>query len=275
MSWYRTIAMTLLVLCASAAYQVRPGAWYVQRVSFEGMDRSSVAELRHLADLPNGTRMGEVDEAAVEEGLLQHPWVESVEVSTHWPDVVRVVVHEHVPVALVATSSGLFYVDASAGPFLAARSDDLDYPVVTGIDQELIDAHSGLPRVVLRDALYLLDELDGRDLLSREDVSEIRFSQSRGFSVFTADAVRGRAPSELLFGVADYERQLDRLERLKADGVDLATPTHVDVAPEKVAIVRSLDPHEGRRGPISEPLNRGAGAPGAARTHARSSASPR
>ena len=153
------------------------------------------------------------------------------------PDTVRVEVAEYEPVALLQ-ADGLYYVDAEGRVFLRARGDDLDYPVLTGLSADLEAVHPILPRLAIRDALRLLAELDAQGTVSRDEVSEIAFSPTRGF---TFSLMGG---SELRFGLDGYERQVDRLGALVAQDLDLRTPVLVDLAPESVAIVRSLEDDE-------------------------------
>jgi len=171
-------------------------------------------------------------------GAQEHPWVKSAKAWRQLPDTVVVKVEEYQPVALLQRD-GLYYVDRSGAVFLEARTDDLDYPVITGIDDTLARAHPDLPKLVLRDALWLLDTLDTRGLVPRSGVSEVAFQRTRGFTVH----LQSRA--ELRFGLAGLERQIDRLERLRQKGVDLGKPILVDLAPATVAIVRPIPVPDG------------------------------
>lgn len=230
--------VTLLVLGWAI---VRPELLYVERVAFEGVVRSTEAELRHLADIRNGTTIWGVDTQAVSDGVLRHPWVAGVQTERELPNRVIVRVTEYEPEALVAFDGGLFYVDGAGTPFLRAHSDELDFPVVTGITSELEEVHPKIPRLAVRDALYLIRELDRRKLVSRDSLSEIYFHPTRGFTVRTTGAMAGRSSARVLIALGDYERQLRRLAALVDAGVDLSQPLHVDLGPKKVAIVRPLD----------------------------------
>jgi hypothetical protein len=228
------MAATLLVAGpVLAALYMRPDLVLVEHVVFEGADQAGGRELRHLADLPNGTPIWGVDADAVARGVERHPWVRSATATVRWPDTVVVELEEHHPVALLHADR-LLYVDAEGRPFLPARAGDLDHPHITGIDAGLESVHPGLPGLALRDALWLLTELDSRGLVSRSDISEIAFSQSRGWTVHVG-------PARILFGHADLHRQVDRLAALLQEGLQLDAPTLVDVAPASVAIVRPLE----------------------------------
>lgn len=213
---------------------VRPDLVLVEHVRFEGASRSTETALRHLVDVRNGATMWRVDLEAVEAGAERHPWVRDARARREWPNTVVVAVDEYVPVALLE-QDGLHYIDADGTVFLTARADDLDYPVITGIDAELGRLHPDLPRLALRDALGLLAALDQRGLVPRERVSEIHFSATSGFTVQVTGGAR------LVFSLEDRERQLERLAALVGRGVDPGAPILVDLAPASLAIVRPLD----------------------------------
>lgn len=216
---------------------VRPDHLLVERIEFRGAERASVPALRHLAGMPNGTTIWGVDAAAIAAGVERHPWVKDASVRRAWPDRVVVDVVEYVPAAMLL-SGGLYYVDADGNRFMEARGEDVDYPVITGIEPQLGEAHPDLPRVAARDALKLVIALDERGLVDLEDVSEVAFSPARGFTVVLRHALAAR----LVFGLEDHDRELARLARLVDDGLDLTDPVLVDLAPARIAIVRPLNP---------------------------------
>lgn len=238
----RAVVLGFVVTGLLAWALVRPDLMVVERVTFEGYQRATPAQLRHLSDLRNGTTIWEVDLGDLASRLQRHPWVASVVARRRLPGTVAVEVVEHEPAVLLAWSSELFYVDAQGRPFLRADSSDLDYPVVTGIGPELQARHPQLPRLALADASWLVAQLDERGLIPAASISEIAFHASRGFTVQLSGSGPDRRTAEVLFGFGDYERQLEHLASLLDRGVDLTSPLHVDVAPPTVAIVRPLDP---------------------------------
>jgi cell division protein FtsQ len=230
----RVLPLAALALGLAALFAVaRPDLALVEQVEFQGAERCSPVALRHLVDIRNGTTMWGVDLRRAERGAEAHPWVQSARAYRKLPNAVVVEVEEYEPVALLHRD-GLFYVDRSGAVFLRARTDELDYPVITGIDEALERAHPDLPRLVLRDTLWLLDALDSRGLVSRARVSEVAFSRTRGFTTHLGGG------AELRFGLEGLDRQVDRLSVLLAEGVDLGQPVLVDLAPASVAIVRPL-----------------------------------
>lgn len=237
-----SLLVTVAAVSASlVVVALRPDRLYVEHVVFEGADRAAPGELRHLSDLANGTTMWDVDLDVVAAGVARHPWVRAARAERRWPATVVVQVEEHEPAALLAFEGGLFYVDADGTPFLRASADDLDHPVITGIDPELGVRHPALPRLAARDALWVLEALDERALLPRDRVSEVAFHPLRGYTIRLSGGTAEAPASEVLFSVGAYERQLARLAALLDRGVDLTGSVHVDLGPERVAIVRPVD----------------------------------
>jgi len=230
--------MTLTVPLVGVLTVVRPDMVVVEEVAFDGPRRAGPAALRHLADIKNGTTMFGVDLDGAARGVERHPWVRSARAFRSWPGTVVIEVEEYDPVALLHFD-GLHYVAADGTPFAEASDDDLDYPSLTGIDLTLESLHPDLPRRATKSALWLLQVVDERGLLSREEISEISFSRTRGYTVH----IDG---SRLVFGLDDMERQVDRLAMLLDRGdLDLSKPHVVDLAPTSVAIVRPLEPFQG------------------------------
>ena len=229
-------AFASLGMCAASAVAfavLRPDCMVVEQVEFEGVHHAGPAALRHLSEIRSGVTIWSVDLDAASRGVERHPWVRSARAFRQWPDTVRVVVEERVPVALLHYDE-LYYVDAQGVPFLSGDLPDLDYPNLTGISPDLEQRHPGLPQLAVADALGLLASLDERDLVPRAGVSEVHFSETRGFTVHAGT-------SRLLFALEHRDRQLDRLSALiERDAVDLQQPTWVDLGPAEVAIVRPL-----------------------------------
>lgn len=225
-------ALGLGGLALAGWWVARPDLALVEHVAFEGAERATAAQLRHLIDHENGTTMWEVDPAALARGAERHPWVRTATARRQWPATVVVSVEEYAPVALLAADR-LLYVAADGTPIVEADASDLDYPLITGLPAA--DTHPDLPAVVLRDALALVDALDARQLVARGSLSEVAFADTRGFTVHLTSGARVR------FGLSDHARQLDRLAALRDRDVDLSRPLLVDLAPATLALVRPLE----------------------------------
>lgn len=225
--------LSVTTTVVAAGLTLRPDLWVVEQVRFEGADRAGAKGLRHLADLRNGTTVWAVDAQAVAQGVERHPWVRSAEGRFEWPATVVVDIEEHRPVALLA-SGPMHYLDAEGLPFAPANTDDLDYPVITGIEPGLAELQPEVPRKAIRSALELLAAVDATGVIPEGQVAEVNFSSTRGFTVYVSGGAR------ILFDLENFDAQSERLAQLAAAGVDVTEALHIDLVPESVAIVRPI-----------------------------------
>ena len=229
-----TTPIFLVGLFTGGAALFRPDLAVIKDVRFAGNIRATPASLRHLADLPNGTSRWFVDTDSVASAVARHPWVRQADVSLDWRGVVNVDVKEYEPAALVRYGEGLYYTDELGSLFLRARSNDLDYPILTGLDAPALSAHPDLPKLAIRDGLWLLRTLSERDIVPQSDIAGLHFSSTTGFRV-QLDGAR------LEFGLEDLPGRVDRLVTLLARGVDLESPIVVDLGPSRSAVVTRLE----------------------------------
>lgn len=234
MPWaWVTAGVSLIPLVLLGALAVRPDLWLVERVQFEGQDQATVAELRHLADIQNGTTVWDVDLERTRRGVQRHPWVREVTVTFAWPSTVNVGIEEHRPVALLAGDT-MRYVCPEGHAFAPASTDDLDYPVISGVTAEVAARHPELPHRVVTEALALIRAISDTGVLPMERVGEVSFSATRGFTVHVTDG------AQVIFALEDFEEQARRLSRLQQRGVSIDDPTYIDLGAPTVAIVRPL-----------------------------------
>ena len=221
------IALTTL---GFGIFVLRPDLMVVEHIQFDGHSRAGAIELRHLSEFRNGTTMFGVDAESIVRSIERHPWVKEASAELQWPGTLRVEILEYEPVALVHYDR-LYYVDGAGAVILRASDEDLDYPVFTGMGQALEGVHPDLPGVVLRDATWLLQSLVADGSLVAADISEIHFSRERGFTVHAER-------SQIVFGVEQLERRIQRLGLMLEHGLKLGQPLVVDLASDSVAIVR-------------------------------------
>ena len=241
-SWLvRRTAQVLVPLGVSigiGAAVVRPDLWMVERIVFQGHQRASVATLRHLADLPNGTAPWEVDAAEVARALETHPWVRQASVMVEWPHTVVVDLEEHELAGFLRHEQRTYAVDDTGWAFLDVtnqpqwnRQQSPRLPIIEGITPRVHGQHPALGRLAARDAIRLTDALHERALVDRSVVDRVVFSTATGFTVETVGV-------RLHVGPDRHEPQLDRLDQLVRQGLDLTERIDVDLAPSRVAVLR-------------------------------------
>jgi len=213
---------------------MRDESFRVFRVEIAGNQRASETQLRHLADVPEGAHLATVDLDHIRRGVERHPWVAHATVQRQFPSGIQVTVTEYEPTLLLALDR-LWYVDDSGRPIKPAESDDLDYPVLTGLDLELAHSRPELAQAVVQGALRVLAACNGEPVAPAA-VSEIHFDVQTGYELVL------RGGSRLILGEGDPTPPLDRLRQLLAAGLDLDTPQRVDLAVETVAVATPIPP---------------------------------
>lgn len=203
-----------------------------QQLQVEGHHRAGVAQLRHLANLPEGAPLARLslDEAVA--GVERHPWVRRATARRSFPDTVVITVEERVPVALVQLDK-LYLVDGDGTIFTQAHEGDLDHPLLSGIDTALADGQPEVARRLVAEGLAWLSAAQNQGGLAEKDLSELRFDTRTGYTLTL------RNGGEVLLGFADRER-VTRLSQLTAQGLDLSAPHRVDLASERLAVVTPL-----------------------------------
>jgi cell division septal protein FtsQ len=195
--------------------------------------RVSAAQLRHLVDVRQGQHVATVRTSEVARAVERHPWVTSATVRLELPSTLQVTVTEHQPVMLLALDA-LWYVDATGQPFHRASSEDLDYPILTGLDAALVDDHPELASAVIGRALGLLEHAAAPPLHGTAAISEVRFHRRSGFALVL------RSGTELRLGFSEPASQLARLNQMVGQGLDLSVPQRIDLHAARVAIATPL-----------------------------------
>jgi cell division protein FtsQ len=211
------ILLLVVGLCAGAAFgAVRLKAWIfssptfaIEQISFEGLQRSSEAELIRLSGLVIGENIFEADIPGAERAMAGHPWVDRVLIDRIYPRKLRVRVTEHEPAALTDLG-GLYYVDTEGKAFKRlAPGDEADLPILRGVGREDYAADPEQGEALFREALEAHAVYRASGLEERAPVSEILVDRLEGLTFFC-----GEDAFAVRLGRGDYQEKLRRLERL-------------------------------------------------------------
>lgn len=230
----RTVAAILALIAAGGglSWLLVASPWLrYESLVVEGAVHANAAELRHLADLPTGAPLVELDLDAAAVGVARHPWVKSVSASRQFPNGVLLTVVERAPMALLLTDA-LYLVDDTGVPFIRAKSGELDLPVLTGLGG-LAEGQPELARRLVAEGLEWLRAAERDGGVPISDISELRFAAESGYTLFL------RNGGEVLLGFAEPER-VARLPRLVAHGFDLSVPHRIDLVSTELAVVTPL-----------------------------------
>jgi cell division protein FtsQ len=209
-----TMAMASLAMVVAVAYfagQMLFASDYfkVDRILVENNSRIGRDEILALSDIRAGSNIFELDLKRVSHRIEENPWISSAKVRRLFPDQLVIRVEERVPRAIVGLDC-LYYLDASGHVFKQLeKGDRLDFPMVTGIDRQVLLEGGESVRQQLSEVLELLDMLQGRRVFGIDDVSELSLDDTTGITLYTC---RGGVPVRM--GHNDFEVKLNSLERI-------------------------------------------------------------
>jgi cell division septal protein FtsQ len=166
-------------------------------------------EILGLAGLETGKDLLGMDLKRMGEHILQNPWVETVRINRYFPDTVSIVITEREPVAIV-NMGYIYYLDHKGKVFkVLNQGDKLDFPVVTGLNEEELERDPQGTKEALEAACDLLKILHEKGAFILADVSEIHYDKGYGFTLFTA---AGSLPIKI--GAGDFNSKVERFARI-------------------------------------------------------------
>ncbi len=196
----------------TAQMLLESGYFGVAQIRVEQQVRVSEGDILDASDIKIGDSLFDLELHMIGRKIEEHPWIARAEVERSFPDqvVIRVVERQ---VRAIIDLDYLYYVDREGAVFKMLESgDELDYPVIAGIDRQYLLDHPDQTQDSLDLALSLMDLLEQRQLFNLDDVSEIYFDQQEGLIVFTRI---GGVPVRM--GKQNFYAKLDRLEAIYDD----------------------------------------------------------
>lgn len=188
------------------------GYFGVKLVRVEQQVRVSEGDILDASDIKLGDSLFDLELHMIGRKIEEHPWIARAEVERSFPDQVVIRVVERQARAIIDLDY-LYYVDREGVAFKMLESgDELDYPVITGIDRQYLLDHPDQTQNSLDLALSLMDQLEQRKLFNLDDVSEIHFDQQEGLIIYTRI---GGVPVRM--GKENFYAKLDRFEAIYED----------------------------------------------------------
>lgn len=128
------IAFLVTAVIGSVAVAATRGPLFpVRTVRVAGAEHVSRAELLRIAGIDQGTNVFTFDAGAAERRLMQDRWIAEATVTKDLPATIDIVVREHTPVAVMASTGGLRLV-AEDGTPLGAAEDAVTLPRIGPAD---------------------------------------------------------------------------------------------------------------------------------------------
>jgi len=179
--WGLGMIASVLTIYGLSVALARSPLFLVEQVEVEASGRLGPDEIRSICGLHPGMNMLFIDTEEVSRRLEAHPWIQHATVVKQLPERVLIKVRQRRPAVLVGVRGSLYYMDA--GGKLLERTQpgaSLDFPMITGLEQDVEDARRCGEGRDLRQALSLLRVLQATPGLG--SVSEIRIDRSEGLS---------------------------------------------------------------------------------------------
>jgi len=196
----------------TAQMLLESGYFGTHKIRVEHQVRVSEGDILAASDIEIGDSLFDLELNMIGRKIEEHPWIAKAEVERSFPDqvVIRVVERE---ARAVIDLDYLYYVDKDGVVFKMLESgDQLNYPVITGIDRQYLLDNPDQTQDSLNLALQLMDELEPRSPFNLDDVSEIHYDQQEGLILYTRI---GGVPIRM--GKQGFEAKLNRLEAIYND----------------------------------------------------------
>ena len=150
----------------TAQMLLESGYFGVDQIRVEQQVRVSEGDILDASDIKLGDSLFDLELHMIGRKIEEHPWIARAEVERSFPDQVVIRVVERQTRAIIDLDY-LYYVDREGVAFKMLESgDELDYPVITGIDRQYLLDHPDQTQNSLDLALSMMDQLEQRKLFN-------------------------------------------------------------------------------------------------------------
>ena len=196
----------------TAQMLLESGYFGVKQVRVEHQVRVSEGDILDASDIEIGDSLFDLELHMIGLKIEEHAWIAKAEVERSFPDQVVIRVVEREARAIIDLDY-LYYVDRAGEVFkMLDAGDELDYPVITGIDRQYLLDNPDKTQDSVNLALQLMDALESRTLFNLDDISEIHFEEQEGLVMHTRI---GGVPVRM--GTQGFDTKLNRLESIYDD----------------------------------------------------------
>lgn len=206
------VAFVLVALGGNQAWKWARTAkqFALSDVKVSGHSEATDVELVRLGGVLLGQNLLSMDVKAMERAISTHPWVKSVSVTRRLPSHLSIEVVEHRAIATL-TLGELYLVNEESEPFKRIKpGDDVDLPLVTGLDRDALSERDETALSSLRSALTLIEAYAATPGVGAQPLSEVNL-HPEGVTAVTADG------QEIEFGEGDVLPKLGRLARVRKE----------------------------------------------------------
>lgn len=154
------LSILLILSVVGISFFLQSSYFNIETVSMEGLKEIPLNEIERLTTDITGQNLILLDQKRLEQKILLHPLVESVEFKKKYPNHLVITITERTTVALVIVNSGVVEVD-NKGIYLRRREGwpEKSYPVINGVTiPETAGPGQELDLPALKAALTLLGQ---------------------------------------------------------------------------------------------------------------------
>lgn len=209
----------------------------LQKVTIEGCHETSERKLLSLTQLDRKPNLLSVDLAELRSKIEATPWIEQAEIKRIFPDKISIKITERNPAAIILLER-LYYIDGQGVIFARVpKGHQIGYPVLTGLRRDDFKAHPDQSRLLVSKALSLIKLIEGAEVFSKKDISEIHMDKALGINLYSNDGA-----IEIKLGLDHFEAKWRRLERVWRHLHERPLkPASIDCNYEKRVIVKLQD----------------------------------
>lgn len=209
--WFRLAVFLVLVAGAVGGGRYALGRlriFAIDRLEVTGEPKTmSVAEVLKRSGVEVGANLFEVDIQEVQSRLKTHPFFKTVTVQRRLPSTLIIGIQEYLP-EFILSNERMYYVDPDGEIFkdITDTNDGRDYPVLTGISEEMVKSDPVGIKNALRSAVELKKIYQQSGLFPSLGLSEIHFDKNIGFNLYPE-----KKKYSIKLGLKDFAEKISKL----------------------------------------------------------------
>ena len=210
-----TIALALTSVAFVVGYFTLIQAPYfqVKGVEVSGCNRLKSSEILKIMGIKPGINILELNLKKISQDIKNHAWVDEVMIRRRLPDHLVVKIQEREPYVLINLGT-LYYMDKSGIPFKRLDgSDNMDYPVVTGISSDLFYQNSVRSKELIRRIMKIIELIKVNETpFGLDQVSEIHVDHAEKVTLLI-----NRGELTVHLGTSEFMEKFRRLKVIQKD----------------------------------------------------------
>ena len=232
-----TVAVVAFLWRVVYGYMKETPLLTLNEITVEGCQKTSEKDILSMTQLDRQRNMLSIDLATLRSKVEANPWIERAEIRRIFPDRIFIKITERKPVAIILLDH-LYYIDGQGVIFTRVpKGHQIDHPILTGLHRDDFKAHPDEAWGLVFKALRLIRLIEGREVLSQKEISEIHMDKAFGISIYTNNGA-----IEIKLGLDRYEAKWKRLERVWEHlRKRPLKPVYIDCNYEKRVIVKMRD----------------------------------